>query len=96
MANHQIVPEPTEETVTFNCDFMPIGDPNARPIDLIHGGPSRQIVITFDDTMNDRGQMDVKEIHVEATGFPSEQAAFVLHEISHMIHETNEDDRVDG
>lgn len=95
MAEYRIVPKgSSEDTLHFTVDMTPMNDDNQRDITVRHGGDKRVIVLSFDDVVDAEGNPDLQEIHIDATGFPADQLAFVLHETSHMLAESSKEDEL--
>lgn len=85
-----------KDALHFTADMTMLNDEESEQRDIVvrHGGPVRTIVITLKDVENGAGERELEEVHIDATGFPPEQLAFILHETSHMLHESNKEDEL--
>jgi hypothetical protein len=94
---YRLAKSDAEEAIHFTADLAPMDDDEKRDIIVQQGGAKRMVVIQFDDSEPDgEGDRDLKGIHIDSTGFPTSQLAFVLHEVSHMLHESEDYEQPGG
>lgn len=93
---YQIAQPGAEDSIHFTADMTMMNDEESAQRDIVirHGGPVRTIVITLKDVENEAGEQELEEIHIDSTGLPPEQLAFILHETSHMMHESNKEEEL--